>query len=75
MVIVDGLFAYLGSANFTGAGLGAKSEKTRNLEVGITSKDPELVKKLIDLFDTFWMGSHCHDCALRKDCPDPIGED
>ena len=27
MVIVDGLFGYLGSANFTGAGLGAKSEK------------------------------------------------
>jgi len=75
MVIVDGRFAYVGSANFTGAGLGAKSEKTRNLEIGITSKDSELVKKLIDLFDTFWIGSYCHDCALRKDCPDPIGED
>ena len=75
MVIVDGRFAYVGSANFTGAGLGAKSGKSRNLEVGITSNDSELVRKLIDLFDTFWIGSYCHDCALRKDCPDPIGED
>ena len=75
MVIVDGRFAYVGSANFTGAGLGAKSEKSRNHEVGITSNDSELVRKLIDLFDTFWIGSYCHDCALRMDCPDPIGED
>jgi len=75
MVIVDGEFAYLGSANFTGAGLGAKGEQTRNLELGITSKEPKLVKKLHELFDTFWMGSYCHDCSMRNNCPDPIGED
>ena len=75
MVIVDGQFAYLGSANFTGAGLGAKSERTRNLELGITSKDPSMVKKLQELFDNFWIGSYCHDCFLRDGCPDPIGED
>lgn len=75
MVIVDGRFAYLGSANFTGAGLGAKSEGKRNLEIGITSKDPKFVKKLEELFDTFWIGSFCRDCALQNDCPDPIGED
>jgi phosphatidylserine/phosphatidylglycerophosphate/cardiolipin synthase-like enzyme len=75
MVLVDGHFAYLGSANFTGAGLGAKSEGKRNLELGITSRDPKLVKKLEELFDKFWIGFYCHDCALRNDCPDPIGED
>jgi phosphatidylserine/phosphatidylglycerophosphate/cardiolipin synthase-like enzyme len=75
IVIVDGQFAYLGSANFTGAGLGAKSERSRNLEVGIISQDPEMVIKLQDLFDKFWIGSYCHDCLFRDDCPDPIGED
>jgi phosphatidylserine/phosphatidylglycerophosphate/cardiolipin synthase-like enzyme len=75
MVIVDGQFAYLGSANFTGAGLGAKKENSRNLEVGVVSEDENLVKKLEALFDTFWMGSYCRDCALHEHCPDPIGED
>ena len=75
MVVVDGNFGYLGSANFTGAGLGAKSERSRNLELGITSEEPQLVKKLCELFDNFWIGSHCRDCALRDICPDPIDED
>jgi phosphatidylserine/phosphatidylglycerophosphate/cardiolipin synthase-like enzyme len=75
IVIVDGHFAYLGSANFTGAGLGAKSERNRNFELGITSKDPRMVKRLQELFDKFWIGSYCHDCLFRDDCPDPIGED
>jgi len=75
MVIVDGRFAYLGSANFTGAGLGARSERKRNLELGITSRDPVLVSRLMELFDTFWMGAYCTDCAWRKDCADPIEAD
>ena len=75
LVIVDGRFAYLGSANFTGAGLGAKSEGKRNLELGMTSKDPGVVKNLQALFDDFWMGHYCDGCLRRDDCPDPIGED
>ena len=75
MVIVDGRFAYLGSANFTGAGLGAKGVRKRNLELGITSHDPNLVLRLIDLFDTFWIGAYCLDCSWRKDCSDPIKAD
>lgn len=75
MVIVDGRFAYLGSANFTGAGLGAKVERKRNLELGLTSHDPNLVLRLIDLFDAFWIGTYCSDCAWRKDCSDPIMAD
>jgi phosphatidylserine/phosphatidylglycerophosphate/cardiolipin synthase-like enzyme len=75
MVIVDSRFVYLGSANFTGAGLGAKGPQKRNLEIGVTSKDPELVKKVQELFDTFWIGTYCRDCALQKNCPDPIRGD
>ncbi|MFC1534701.1 phospholipase D-like domain-containing protein [Thermodesulfobacteriota bacterium] len=74
MIIVDGLFAYLGSANFTGAGLGSKGEQKRNLELGITSKDQKLVCRLQELYDIFWIGTYCHDCKLRDDCPDPIGD-
>lgn len=72
MVIVDQACAYFGSANFTGAGLGAKSENKRNLELGVFTRDPTWVKMLTNLFDTFWIGSHCEDCALKRKCPDPI---
>lgn len=72
MVIVDGLSVYFGSANFTGAGLGAKNEHKRNLELGIFSTDPKWVNRLRALFDSFWMGMYCERCAHRKRCPDPI---
>lgn len=72
MVIVDGVFAYCGSANFTGAGLGAKSEDKRNLEIGVMSTEPSWVNQLAVLFDRFWIGEHCDDCRLREQCPDPI---
>ena len=72
IVIVDGNFAYCGSANFTGAGLGAKSVNKRNLEVGTVSSDPAWVQQLEALFDSFWIGEYCDDCRLRDICPDPI---
>jgi phosphatidylserine/phosphatidylglycerophosphate/cardiolipin synthase-like enzyme len=72
LVIVDGQAAYLGSANFTGAGLGAKKKERRNLEAGTFSTDPRWVGTLQEMFDAFWMGTHCPDCAFRKRCPDPI---
>lgn len=75
MVIVDGRFGYMGSANFTGAGLGAKGEQKRNLELGVTSYDPVLVLRLMDLYDKFWIGTCCLDCAWRKNCADPIKAD
>jgi phosphatidylserine/phosphatidylglycerophosphate/cardiolipin synthase-like enzyme len=72
MVIVDGRFGYYGSANFTGAGLGVRNERRRNLEVGAVSEDPAVVKQLARQFDQFWMGAFCGDCAYRDSCPDPI---
>ena len=73
MVIVDGLSAYCGSANFTGAGLGARHEHKRNLEVGVFSTEPQWVGRLQSWFDAFWIGTHCDKCAFRRQCPDPIG--
>jgi phosphatidylserine/phosphatidylglycerophosphate/cardiolipin synthase-like enzyme len=72
MVIVDGRFAYLGSANFTGAGLGAKNPRRRNLELGLITEAPDWVGYLEKLFDEFWIGAHCRDCALTDKCSDPI---
>ena len=72
MVLVDGAFAYFGSANFTGAGLGVRSDARRNLEIGAVTREPGMVGELEALFDRFWIGEFCADCAFRDRCPDPI---
>ncbi|NKC13319.1 MAG: phospholipase [Gammaproteobacteria bacterium] len=72
LVLVDGRFAYCGSANFTGAGLGAKNIHKRNLELGLVTEDAAWVARLTAIFDRFWIGAHCQACKLRAACPDPI---
>ncbi len=71
-VIVDGKVAYLGSANLTGAGMGAKSSGRRNFEAGILSRDEAFVGELMDFMDRFWVGEYCVQCQRRDVCPDPI---
>jgi len=70
-IIVDGAKAYFGSANLTGAGMGAKSEKKRNFENGVLTDDPALVAPLIEQFDSVWRGDFCRDCGRRDFCGDP----
>lgn len=72
LVIVDDRLAYCGSANFTGAGLGARNPHKRNLELGLVTEQPAMVRHLQSLFDRFWIGEHCDDCRLRERCPDPV---
>jgi phosphatidylserine/phosphatidylglycerophosphate/cardiolipin synthase-like enzyme len=72
MVVVDGTKAYAGSANFTGAGLGAKRAGRRNLELGFVGERSDWVAWLAGLFDGFWIGERCHGCDRREFCPDPI---
>lgn len=69
-VVVDGTFAYSGSANLTGAGMGAKSTKKRNFESGFVTTDRELVKQIMEQFDNVWMGKHCPECGRKDYCPD-----
>lgn len=69
-VIVDGAKAYSGSANFTGAGMGAKSVRNRNFEAGFVTDDKKLVGQIMDQFDQVWMGAHCGDCGRKSYCPD-----
>jgi len=45
-VIIDCASMYLGSANLTGAGLGAKGDTRRNFEWGIWTKSPERLKQI-----------------------------
>jgi phosphatidylserine/phosphatidylglycerophosphate/cardiolipin synthase-like enzyme len=71
-VIVDGQSAYMGSANFTGAGLGAKNEDRRNFELGIITTDDLMLDELQSLFDFAWRGASCKTCRLHAECPMPI---
>jgi phosphatidylserine/phosphatidylglycerophosphate/cardiolipin synthase-like enzyme len=72
LVIIDGRRAYIGSANLTGAGLGAKNPHRRNFEAGILTDDPAIVGALMAELDALWLGSHCGRCQLRSSCPDPL---
>ena len=69
-VIIDGTFIYTGSANLTGAGMGAKSSTTRNFEAGIISEDTRLVNQVMKQFDTIWMGIECKKCKRKEFCAD-----
>lgn len=69
-IIIDGEFAYTGSANLTGAGVGAKSEGRRNFEAGIITTDPKIVCKIMEQFDGVWRGEHCRSCGRKRFCAD-----
>ncbi len=69
-VVVDGRFAYMGSANLTGAGMGAKNERRRNFEMGIATTDADIVRGIMDEFDGVWMGEHCGACDRKEFCAD-----
>ena len=71
-IIVDGVKAYFGSVNLTGAGMGAKSEKKRNFENGVLTDDPVLIEPLVEQFDSVWRGDFCADCGRRDFCSDPV---
>ncbi|HNR89437.1 MAG TPA: phospholipase D-like domain-containing protein [Spirochaetota bacterium] len=69
-VIVDGRFAYTGSANLTGAGMGAKSDARRNFEAGVVTDERALVKRIMAQFDEVWMGARCVECQRKEYCTD-----
>ena len=71
-VIVDGATLYLGSANWTGAGLGAKGVGRRNFELGIVTRDEPLLDEVQGIFDRLWRGGECKGCKLRAECGAPL---
>ena len=72
VVVVDGGFVYVGSANWTGAGLGAKGAGRRNFELGFASADDGLLDRVQELYDWVWRGGACKGCRLRALCPKPL---
>ncbi len=72
MIIVDGKWAYFGSANLTGAGMGMKSPRNRNFETGFLTQDLNIIDQLMEQYDDVWRGSHCIDCGRKQYCPAPI---
>ena len=73
-VVVDCRAMYLGSANLTGAGLGAKADGRRNFEMGVWTQSPALIDPVLDQFNTLWEGRHCAACRLKDVCPVPLEE-
>ena len=71
-IVIDGTFAYTGSANLTGAGLGMKRKHTRNFESGVVTSNPGLIEAIMNQFDDVWMGKHCWECKRKDFCGDPI---
>lgn len=71
-LVIDGSFAYTGSANLTGAGLGMKSSDTRNFESGLVTTHSDLIESIMNQFDAVWMGKHCRSCKRKAYCSDPI---
>jgi len=69
-VIVDGKFAYTGSANLTGAGMGMKSQTRRNFESGIITDSKEIIEKIMEQIDSIWRGDYCLSCQRKKFCAD-----
>ena len=72
MIAVDGSYLYLGSANFTGAGLGARGEGRRNFELGISTDDYALLDATQARFERIWRGAECGACRMRSECPGPL---
>lgn len=73
-VVVDCNRMYLGSANLTGAGLGAKADGKRNFEMGIWTESPALIDGVLEQFNTLWEGRSCETCRRKDVCPVPLEE-
>ncbi|MGB2824757.1 MAG: phospholipase D-like domain-containing protein [Phycisphaerae bacterium] len=73
-VIADGRWMYLGSANLTGAGLGAKGPRRRNFEGGVWTDDTGLIDPILDAIGDIWQGSQCPGCGRTDHCPVPLEE-
>ena len=73
-VVIDCRAMYLGSANLTGAGLGAKADGKRNFELGIWTESPALIDGVLEQFNALWEGHQCDSCRRKDVCPVPLEE-
>lgn len=73
-VVIDCRRMYLGSANLTGAGLGAKADGKRNFEMGIWTQSQSMIEGVLDRFNQLWEGRECAGCRRKEVCPVPLEE-
>ena len=73
-VVIDCRVMYLGSANLTGAGLGAKADGKRNFEIGVWTTSPALIDATLEQFNALWEGHRCETCRRKETCPVPLEE-
>ncbi|MFK7891703.1 MAG: phospholipase D-like domain-containing protein [Granulosicoccus sp.] len=73
-IVIDGELGFVGSANLTGAGLGAKHEDKRNFEAGFVFDEQQSLQPLMEWVDELYLGNCCLNCRRRENCPDPIIE-
>jgi phosphatidylserine/phosphatidylglycerophosphate/cardiolipin synthase-like enzyme len=73
-VVIDCTRMYLGSANLTGAGLGAKADGRRNFELGVWTQSSSLIDGVLDYFNSLWEGHQCQTCRRKDICPVPLEE-
>jgi len=73
-VVIDADRMYLGSANLTGAGLGAKADGRRNFELGIWTRSASLIDAVLGEFNALWEGHRCLSCRRKDICPVPLEE-
>lgn len=74
IVVFDYREVYVGSANLTGAGIGAKGANKRNFESGILTDEFEIVDAACEQFDSVWTGKHCKQCLRKEMCGAPISK-
>lgn len=72
VIAVDGNYLYLGSANLTGAGLGAKGVGRRNFELGICTDDDWMLDAVQARYERIWSGGECAACRLKAECGAPL---
>lgn len=73
-IVIDGLLAFVGSANLTGAGMGSKHADRRNFEAGFAFDNASDIQALMAWIDALYLGEYCRTCQRRAYCPDPIAD-
>jgi phosphatidylserine/phosphatidylglycerophosphate/cardiolipin synthase-like enzyme len=73
-VVIDSNRMYVGSANLTGAGLGAKGEGKRNFEMGVWTEAVGMIDAVEEQFNRLWEGRGCVGCKRKDVCPVPLEE-
>lgn len=72
IMVFDYREVYVGSANLTGAGIGAKGASRRNFEAGILTDEFDIVDAACNQFDDVFTGKMCRNCSRKDFCGSPV---